>query len=160
MAITIQHIRTLRLKVRPEGYAWLNAAAIEVNQVWNFANSTCYKAARPFAGPPRWLTAFDLDKLTAGAMKYFDRIGSQTIQRVNAEFATGESNSRKRGSGGGSVMVQDAPAAGCLSKLISIETSSRKLLALSAGVTNFRPSAYTELPRGVEKRPCTGSQRD
>src|SRR5882757_1862580 len=87
MAITIQHIRTLRLKVRAEGYAWLNAAAIEVNQVWNFANSTCYKAARPFAGPPRWLTAFDLDKLTAGAMKYFDRIGSQTIQRVNAEFA-------------------------------------------------------------------------
>jgi putative transposase len=88
MAITIRYIRTLRLKVRAEGYAWLNAAAIEVNQVWNFANATCYKAGRPFAGPPRWLTAFDLDKLTAGAMKYFDRIGSQTIQRVNAEFAT------------------------------------------------------------------------
>jgi putative transposase len=88
MAITIQHLRTLRLKVRAEGYAWLNAAAVEVNQVWNFANATCYKAARPFAGPPTWLTAFDLDKLTAGAMEYFDHIGSQTIQRVNAEYAT------------------------------------------------------------------------
>jgi putative transposase len=87
MATEIQHIHTLRLKVKAEGYAWLNAAAIEVNQVWNFANATSYKAARPFAGKPQWLTAFDLDKLTAGATKYFDRIGSETIQRVNAEYA-------------------------------------------------------------------------
>jgi hypothetical protein len=50
MAIKIQHrIGTLRLKVKVEGYAWLNAAAIEVNQVLNFANATSYKAARPFA---------------------------------------------------------------------------------------------------------------
>jgi hypothetical protein len=35
-------IRTLRLKVKAEAYAWLNAAAIEVNQVWNFANATGY----------------------------------------------------------------------------------------------------------------------
>jgi putative transposase len=89
MAIKIQHsIRTLRLKVKAEGYAWLNAAAIEVNQVWNYANETSYKAARPFAGPAKWLTAFDLDKLTAGTTEYFELIGSETIQRVNAEFAT------------------------------------------------------------------------
>src|SRR5258708_19075335 len=85
MEAKIQHIRTLRLKVKAEGYAWLNAAAIEVNQVWNFANATSYKAARPFAGQPQWLTAFDLDKLTAGASQCFDRIGSGTISRVNAE---------------------------------------------------------------------------
>ncbi len=60
-------IRTLRLKVKSEAYAWLNAAAIEVNQVWNFANETSARAARPFVGASRWLTAFDLDKLTAGA---------------------------------------------------------------------------------------------
>src|ERR1700681_3404593 len=89
MAIKIQHcIGTLRLKVKAEGYAWLNAAAIEVNQVWNFANATSYKAARPFAGRAKWLTAFDLDKLSAGATEYFDHIGSETIQRVNAEYAT------------------------------------------------------------------------
>jgi len=35
-------IRTLRLKVKAEGYAWLNAAAVEVNQVWNFANETSH----------------------------------------------------------------------------------------------------------------------
>jgi len=81
-------VRTLRLKVKREGYAWLNSAAMEVNQVWNYANATSYKASRPFSGRPRWLTAFDLDQLTAGATKCFDRIGSDTIQRVNAEFAT------------------------------------------------------------------------
>jgi putative transposase len=80
-------IRTLRLKVKSESYPWLKAAAIEVNQVWNFANATSYKAARPFTGPAKWLSAFDLDKLTAGAAQYFERIGSDTIQRVNAEFA-------------------------------------------------------------------------
>jgi len=78
----------LRLKVRGEAYAWLNAAAIEVNQVFNWANATSYKAARPFAGPGNYLSAFDLDKLSSGASKCFERIGSGTVQRVNAEFAT------------------------------------------------------------------------
>jgi IS605 OrfB family transposase len=80
--------RTLRLKVKGEAYGWLNAAAVEVNQVWNYANATSYKAARPFSGSAQWLSAYDLDKLTAGASEYFERIGSETIQRVNAEFAT------------------------------------------------------------------------
>jgi putative transposase len=89
VASDIQHfVRTLRLKVKREGYAWLNTAAIEVNQVWNFSNAASYKAARPFSGLPRWLTAFDLDKLTAGATEYYEHIGSDTIQRVNAELAT------------------------------------------------------------------------
>jgi IS605 OrfB family transposase len=83
MAIKIQRcVRTLRLKVKAEGYAWLNAAATEVNQVWNYANATSDMAARPFAGPVKWLSAFDLDKLTAGATEYFERIGSETIQGV------------------------------------------------------------------------------
>jgi IS605 OrfB family transposase len=87
--------RTVRLKVKTEGYAWLNAAAIEVNQVWNFANETSYRAARPFAGAGKWLSAFDLDKLTAGAAPYFEHIGSETIQRVNAAFATARREAKK-----------------------------------------------------------------
>jgi putative transposase len=78
----------LRLKVEPESYAWLNAAAIEVNRVWNYSNEVSAKAARPFAGPPKWLSGYDLDKLTAGATEYFEHIGSDTIQRINAEIAT------------------------------------------------------------------------
>jgi putative transposase len=81
-------VRTLRLKVKTEAYSWLNAAAVEVNQVWNWANATSFKAARPFAGQAKWLSGFDLDKLAAGASEYFGHIGSETIQRVNAEFGT------------------------------------------------------------------------
>jgi putative transposase len=89
MASDVQQcVLTLRLKVKRQGYAWLNSAAIEINQVWNYANSTSYTAARPFTGKGSWLSAFDLDKLTAGAAEYFDHIGSETIQRVNAEFAS------------------------------------------------------------------------
>jgi hypothetical protein len=39
----VSTIRTLRLKVKSEAYAWLSAAAIEVNTVWNFANETGYR---------------------------------------------------------------------------------------------------------------------
>jgi putative transposase len=96
MTIPIQPcIRTLRLKVKPERYAWLNAAAIEVNQVWNYANETSFKAARPFVGVPKWLTAFELNNLTSGATKYFDHIGSGTIQRVDAEFAAKRNQAKK-----------------------------------------------------------------
>jgi hypothetical protein len=70
-------VRTLRLKVMGESYAWLNAAAAEVNQVWNWANATAFKAVRPFAGPGKYLSAYDLDKLSAGAAAEFDYLGSE-----------------------------------------------------------------------------------
>jgi putative transposase len=92
---TVKCIRTLRLKVKSEAYSWLNAAAIEINQVWNFANASSDKAARPFSGPSRWLSAFDLHKLTTGATECFERIGSASIQRVNAEFATRRKQAKK-----------------------------------------------------------------
>jgi putative transposase len=80
--------RTLRLKVRPESYRWLNAAAMEVNQVWNWCNDVSAKAARPYVGQGKWLTGFDLNNLSAGAAQCFERIGADTIQRVNLEYAT------------------------------------------------------------------------
>jgi len=58
-------------------------------------NETSYKAARPFAGAGKWLTGFDLDKLTAGAAREFGHIGSETIQRVNAEHAAKRSQAKK-----------------------------------------------------------------
>ena len=88
--------RTLRLKVRPEAYGWLNRAAIEVNQVFNWANETGMDAAdRHRRANPRWLTGFDLDKLSAGASKYFECIGADTIQRVNHEYAQKRKQFRK-----------------------------------------------------------------
>jgi hypothetical protein len=32
--------RTLRLKVKSEAYRWLDAAAVEVNQVFNYCNQS------------------------------------------------------------------------------------------------------------------------
>jgi len=87
--------RTLRFKVRREGYAWLEAAAVEVNQTWNWCNEVSYKAARPYSGPARWLSGFDLDKLSTGATKCFGHIGADTIQKVNAEFARRRRQFRK-----------------------------------------------------------------
>jgi len=79
--------RTLRLKVKTESYAWLNTAAYEVNQVWNWSAEVSEKAARPCTGERKWLTGFDLNNLSAGASEYFDKIGADTIQRVNGEYA-------------------------------------------------------------------------
>jgi putative transposase len=84
---TVSVTRTLRLKVKPEARAWLNAAATEVNTVWNWANETSSKAARPFARKAKWLSGFDLNNLSAGATEYFEKIGADTIQRVNGVYA-------------------------------------------------------------------------
>jgi IS605 OrfB family transposase len=79
--------RTLRLKVRPESYAWLNAAAVEVNQVFNFANETSLKAATRTDTKRKWMSGFDLCTMTAGATEYFEKIGADRIQRICTEYA-------------------------------------------------------------------------
>jgi hypothetical protein len=58
-----------------------------VDQVWNWSAEMSGKAARPCTGEAKWLTGFDLNNLSAGASEYFDRIGADTIQRVNGEHA-------------------------------------------------------------------------
>lgn len=79
---------TLRLKVRTESYPWLNAAAREVNTVWNWCNATSIDAAdRNRRAHTRFLSGFDLCNLSAGASEYFDHIGADTIQRVCCEYA-------------------------------------------------------------------------
>ena len=79
--------RTLKLKVRSQSYRWLNAAAIEVNQVFNYCNATSYLAATRMSRKRRWLSGFDLCSLTSGATEYFEHIGAHTIQRICIEYA-------------------------------------------------------------------------
>jgi putative transposase len=79
--------RTLRLKVRREAYAWLNAAATEVNEVYNYCNETSYNAATRTDIKRKWLSGFDLCSLTAGASQYFDKIGADTIQSICVHYA-------------------------------------------------------------------------
>jgi putative transposase len=75
------------LKVPREAYAWLNAAAVEVNEVYNYCNETSYKAATRTDNMRKWLSGFDLCNLTAGATQYFDKIGADTIQSICTHYA-------------------------------------------------------------------------
>lgn len=85
----MQATLTLRLKVRSESYSWLNAAAREVNTVWNWCNATSIDAAdRNRRAHARFLSGFDLCNLSAGASEHFDHIGADTIQRVCCEYAS------------------------------------------------------------------------
>jgi len=87
--------KTLRIKVKPNSWAWLDRARVEVNQVWNWANATSAKAARPFVGRGKWLSGFDLCKLSSGATEHFDFIGAETIQKVCTEYATRRKQSKR-----------------------------------------------------------------
>lgn len=81
--------RTLRLKVKANAYSWLNAAAIEVSQVWNWANATTIDAAdRNRRSNAKFLSGFDLCALSTGATEYFEHIGADTIQRISCEYAS------------------------------------------------------------------------
>jgi putative transposase len=87
--------RTLRLKVKSESYAWLNIAAMEANTVWNWSAEVSEKAARPCTGKSRWLTGFDLCALSSGGSEYFEKIGSDTIQRLCCEYAQKRTEARR-----------------------------------------------------------------
>lgn len=88
--------RTLKFKVRPEAYGWLAAAAIEVNQTFNFCNEAAWLAATRTDLKRKWFTGFDLCHLTSGAARYFERIGADTIQRVCIEYAQKRGAARRR----------------------------------------------------------------
>ena len=66
MAIKVQPcVFALRLKVKAEAYDWLNAAATEVNQVWNYAKigdvSSLKLAKTRMANAPAGLLALVLN---------------------------------------------------------------------------------------------------
>jgi putative transposase len=92
---TLTVTRTLRLKVRPESDVWLNAAAREVNQVFNYCNEMSYKAATRTDLEPKRLSGFDLCARMAGTSKYFGKIGADTIQSVCIHYAQ-KRNAAKR----------------------------------------------------------------
>jgi len=87
--------RTLKLKVRREAYGWLNAAALEVNQVFNYCNQISWQTATRTDRKSKWLSGFDLCSLTAGAAQYFERIGADTIQRICVEYAQKRAAARR-----------------------------------------------------------------
>ena len=76
-------IRTKKIKIRPESYAWLQKCSHEANSVWNFCRFT-YAIG---IDRGKWLTGFDLINLCSGASKEFDRIGQDSINNIAKEYA-------------------------------------------------------------------------
>jgi putative transposase len=93
--MSLSFTRTLRLKVRAEANAWLNAAAVEVNEVFNYCNETSLKAATRTDIKRKWMSGFDLCNLTAGASQYFEKIGADTIQSICTQYAQKRYSARR-----------------------------------------------------------------
>lgn len=85
-ATEILHTKTLQVKVK-SGMAWLNAASMEANQVWNWANETSYKAGTRTDNKRKWLSGFDLESLSAGATYEFQHISAGTISEICHQYA-------------------------------------------------------------------------
>jgi putative transposase len=88
-------LKVLRVKVRPDSWGWLNEASNEVNLVWNHVNELCAKAARPFYGPGKWLTGYEVDRLLAGSYKHMEFLGAHTVSRVAIEHADRRKQARR-----------------------------------------------------------------
>lgn len=78
--------KTLKLRIKDKHAKVLSSMAREVNTVWNFCNETSHRSIRERC---KWLSSFDLQKLTSGFSKCEDvQIGSPTVQQVCEEYAT------------------------------------------------------------------------
>lgn len=73
-------IKTLKLRIKDKHARVLGQMAREVNQVFNYCNETSSRAIRERC---RWLSGYDLQKLTAGFSKCEGvTVGSGTVQLV------------------------------------------------------------------------------
>ncbi len=76
--------RSLRLRLKDKHASWLGTLAKDVNLVWNYCNETSIRAIERHH---KYLSGYDLDKLTAGATKEGLRLHSQTVQAICSEYA-------------------------------------------------------------------------
>ena len=85
--------KTLRLRIKDKHAKVLAAMAREVNQVWNFCNETSHRSIR---ARHRWLSGYDLQKLTNGFSKCDGvLIGSPTVQQVCEDYAKARKQFKK-----------------------------------------------------------------
>lgn len=77
----MKFVKTIHLKVKPEPYHWLETAAREVNDVWNYCKGTPDKDGK-------WNSGFDLCYATAGIAKTFMRkINADCVQMICTHYA-------------------------------------------------------------------------
>lgn len=84
---------TIRLRLRSKHDASLNSQASSVNFLWNYLNETSRKA---WSRDRKWLSRFDLQKLTAGASREL-KVHAHTIQRVCHQFSLSRDKAKRAG---------------------------------------------------------------
>ena len=90
----VKTLKTLKLRIKDKHARVLGQMAREVNQVFNFCNETSSRAIRERC---KWLSGYDLQKLTAGFSKCEGvTVGSGTVQLVCAEYATRRKQFKKQ----------------------------------------------------------------
>jgi IS605 OrfB family transposase len=78
----MEAVKTLKLRIKDKHAGVLSLMAREVNQVWNCCNETSSRAIRERG---KWLSGFDLQKLTAG----YAKCEGVQIAVVGHKFSTG-----------------------------------------------------------------------
>ena len=73
---------TLKIKIKPEAYPWLEQCAKEANEVWNYCRRTYALGVER----RKFFTPFDLINMTSGSSQYFKRIGAESIANVAKEY--------------------------------------------------------------------------
>lgn len=64
-------------------HSWLDAAAIEVNRVWNWCNE---RSLSVYRNTGRRMSGFDLANALAGHSQFFDKIGAEIINAICLEY--------------------------------------------------------------------------
>ncbi|MBN7755473.1 transposase [Nitratireductor aquimarinus] len=82
---------TIKLRLRDKHSAELNRQARAVNFVWNYCNETSGNAWRR---DRRWLSGFDLGRLTAGSSKELD-LHAHTIKNVCQQFSRSRDKAKR-----------------------------------------------------------------
>lgn len=83
----------VRLKVKREAYPWLEAASVEVNQVWNWAAEHCRSRIRNGLSAP---SGFDLTRLAKGWAEHFSHINCATINQILVQYALTRRTAKKQ----------------------------------------------------------------
>lgn len=85
-------MRVLRLRLKDKHAAALQAMAQDVNLVWNYANDLSFKV---WQRERRFLSAYDIDKYTAGATREGLNLHSTTVQAISKELVTRRDQHKK-----------------------------------------------------------------
>src|SRR5690606_4723549 len=77
--------RTLKLRVKRDAYPWLNAAAVEVNRMWNWCAEYSRSRMRNGLAAP---SGYDLSYAMAGFTVGFKYLTADTLNEIGAQYAT------------------------------------------------------------------------